>query len=82
MSKLIGHSNHTQSQRLLAYLKLHGSITQLEALSDLGIMRLASRVADLKKQGHKIDGSMATVRNRYGESCRVKKYRLGDEANE
>lgn len=79
MSKLIGNSNPTQSERLLNYLKTHGSITQLEALNELGIMRLASRVTDLKKQGHRIEGRMARVENRYGESCRVKQYRLGDE---
>ena len=45
------HSNLTQNQRILDYLDSHGSITQLEALNELGIMRLASRISDLRKRG-------------------------------
>ena len=41
----------TQSDRVLDYIKEFGSITQLDAIRDLGIMRLASRVSDLKKSG-------------------------------
>ena len=41
----------TQSERIVRHLREHGSITSLEALEDYGIMRLASRVADLKKAG-------------------------------
>ena len=32
----------TQSERVLDYIKEFGSITQLDAIRDLGIMRLAS----------------------------------------
>ncbi len=70
------NSNLTQNQRLLDYLDAHGSVTQLEALNKLGIMRLASRVSDLKRRGYKIDGKMDTVTNRYGEKCRVKRYSI------
>lgn len=40
-----------QNERVLNYIKEFGSITQLDAIRDLGIMRLASRVSDLKKRG-------------------------------
>lgn len=73
------HSNLTQNQRLLDYLDIHGSVTQIEALNKLGIMRLASRVSDLRKKGYQIDGKMDIVTNRYGEKCRVKRYSLGRE---
>ena len=73
------HSNPTQNQRILDYLDSHGSITQLEALNCLGIMRLASRISDLRKHGYKIDSKMDTVQNRYGENCRVKRYSLRKE---
>lgn len=39
----------TQSERIVRHLEAFGSITSLEAMSDYGIMRLASRVSDLKK---------------------------------
>lgn len=70
------HSNLTQNQRILDYLDSHGSITQLEALSQLGIMRLASRISDLRKRGYMIESKMDTVHNRYGEKCRVKRYTI------
>lgn len=42
----------TQNEKVLDYMERFGSITQIEALSDLGIMRLASRINDLKKKGY------------------------------
>lgn len=73
------HSNLTQNQRLLDYLASHGSVTQIEALNKLGIMRLASRVSDLRKKGYQIDSKMDMVTNRYGEKCRIKRYSLRKE---
>lgn len=72
-------SNPTQAQRVLDYMEKHGSITQIEALSELGILRLASRISDLKKRGYKIDGKMVKGKNRYGEEFRVKQYSIGGE---
>lgn len=73
------HSKPTQNQRILDYISEFGSITQLEALQDLGVMRLASRISDLKRQGYNITSSIDVVNNRYGEKCRVKRYSLIDE---
>ena len=70
------NSNPTQAERVLAYIAEHGSVTQFEALKDLGVMRLASRVSELRKNGHKIESRMVKVENRYGETCRVKRYSL------
>lgn len=69
----------TQCERLLDYLNTHDSITQMEALNELGIFRLASRISDLKRQGYIIDRKMIVVQNRYGESCCVAEYRLGGD---
>lgn len=70
------NSRPTQAQRILQYIEDFGSITQFEALKDLGVMRLASRVSELKKNGYPITGKMDTVYNRYGEKCNVKRYSL------
>lgn len=70
----MSNSNPTQAQRVLDYIAEHGSITQFEALSELGVMRLASRISELKKRGHKITSQIVKVENRYGETCRVKRY--------
>lgn len=66
----------TQNDRILDYMSRFGSITQLEALQDLGIMRLASRISDLKSLGYPIVSEMETVKNRFGEKCSVKRYRM------
>lgn len=74
-------SKVTQAQRVLDYMDTFGSITQLEALKDLGVMRLASRISDLKKQGHPILSETITVRNRFEEDCYIKRYSLRGEQN-
>lgn len=63
-----------QTERVLDYIRTFGSITQLEALQDLGIMRLASRISDLKREGFDIVGEKEAVTNRYGEKCYIKRY--------
>lgn len=77
-------ANHkpTQNQRILDYINEFGSITQLEALRDLGVMRLASRISDLRKRGYPITSTVEPVKNRWGESCYIKRYSLqeGDAA--
>jgi len=69
-------SKATQAERILGYIEEFGSITQIEALRDLGVMRLASRISDLKKQGVPIKSDVETVKNRFGENCYIKRYSL------
>lgn len=69
-------SKATQAQRVLDYMDTFGSITQLEALKDLGVMRLASRISDLKKQGYPITSDVVAVKNRFDEDCYIKRYKL------
>ena len=45
------HKRPTQRQRVLDYIRDFGSITSYEANKDLGVTRLASRIAELKKMG-------------------------------
>lgn len=74
-------NNMTQADRVLDYMTGEGSITQIEALRELGVMRLASRIADLRKQGFDIVSKTVPVMNRYGEVCHVKSYSLRDEVD-
>lgn len=73
-------SKATQAERIRQYMEDFGSITQLEALNDLGCMRLASRISDLKKKGIPIKSEVIAVKNRYQEDCYIKRYSLGGEA--
>ena len=66
-----------QTDRVLAYIREFGSISQLEALRDLGVMRLASRISDLRRQGEDIVSWREAVKNRYGEKCYIKRYGIG-----
>ena len=70
------HKRPTQAARIIDYMEEFGSITQYEALRDLGVMRLASRISELRKRGHEITGEMVIVENRWGEPCPVKRYSL------
>lgn len=72
-------SKPTQNQRILDYMDENGWITQLEAIRELGVMRLASRVSDMRKRGYKITSEMIPVKNRYGETCHIKRYRMMEE---
>ena len=69
----------TQNDRIIRYMTIHGSITAIEALNELGIMRLASRISDLKSQGYAIDRKMVKVRNRYNEECYIARYTFTNE---
>lgn len=71
-----GTTKMTQCEKIIRHLRDHGSITTLEAINEYGILRLASRVNDLKRRGYNIVGETKTGRNRYGEKTSFKVYRL------
>lgn len=66
----------TQCERILKYMHDFGSINPLEAMADLGVMRLGARIYDLKKNGHPITRKMVKKKNRYGEPVSFAEYRL------
>lgn len=71
----------TQTERLLDYLKQHGSITKVEAWTELGIWNSGGRIFDLKRPPYycNIRTDMINVRNRFKENCRVGRYVLDRE---
>lgn len=66
----------TQTERILDYLTKYKSITQLEAVRDLGCYRLSARIADLKKEGYTFETDTVTAKNRFGDSCTFSRYKL------
>ena len=66
----------TQCEKILAYMQQFGSITPLEAVADLGCMRLAARIADLNDAGHAIGRRMKTSQNRFGQNVTYAEYYL------
>ena len=69
----------TQCERIIDYINTFGSITTLEAFTDLGITRLASRIHDLTEDGFEFEREMITSKNRYGEIVHYKRYSLKRE---
>ena len=72
------HTKPTQAQRIIDYIREFGSITQYEAFFDLGVMRLASRISELRKNGYNIISTTEARKNRFGEKCHIKRYYEGE----
>lgn len=70
----------TQCEKVLRHLRDFGSITTMDAFIEYGITRLASRVYDLRREGHDIEGKFETSLNRYGEKVTYCRYRLKGES--
>lgn len=45
----------TQRNKILEHMIVHGSITPLEALENIGCFRLGARIFELRKRGYIID---------------------------
>ena len=68
----------SQTDRVLERLR-KAPLTQLEALTELGVMRLGARILELREAGHKIETETVEVATRIaGETARVARYRLQD----
>ncbi len=65
----------TQNERIMRHLHDFGSITSSEAFTEYGILRLASRVHELRKSNNIIGQSVA-AKNRYGETVHYTRYTL------
>ena len=66
----------TQKQRILEYINKFGSITSLEAYSELGITQLGARLDQLKREGYMFSTEIEKGKNRFGEDTQYKRYRL------
>lgn len=66
----------TQCDKILAYIRKHGSITPLDALREFNCMRLASRMSDLKARGYNVKSKMETAKNKNGEPVSYARYTI------
>lgn len=65
-----------QCRDILQWLDDFGSITPMEAMFELGIMRLAARIFDIRsKLGIEIGDEIVSDVNRRGEPVHYKKYK-------
>lgn len=66
----------TQCEMILKHMEECGTITSWEAMQEYNVIRLASRITDLKKAGYPIRREMVTLKNRYGETVTFARYSL------
>ena len=66
----------TQCEKILAHMRSRGSITSMEVMQEHGIMRLASRISELREAGFAIAKQTIKGKNRYGEHISYAAYRL------
>lgn len=66
----------TQGEKVLEYMKKHGSITTMEAFMHFGITRLSARVFELREKGYMINSDPVKVKTRDGEKVTVARYTL------
>lgn len=64
----------TQNPMIIEYMMKYGSITPLQAMQDLGCMRLASRISEIEKMGFVIGRETINVKNRFGRTTPVRRY--------
>lgn len=75
MSEKITTTTKTgQRVRIMRHLRKYGTLTALEAITLYGIMRVSSRISELKARGEPIVTVMKKGRNRYGEPIRYAEY--------
>ncbi len=64
----------TQKVDVLEHLNTYGSLTRLEAFTELGIAELSSRIGELEKEGFVVPRETIEVFARNGRKCRVTRY--------
>jgi glycerol-3-phosphate responsive antiterminator len=78
MENVMSNENQrpTQCQKILRHLNDYGKISSLEAVLEYGIMRLASRMHELKKRGIEFTVELVNGLNRYQEPVRYAVYSI------
>lgn len=66
----------TQHKRIMRHLRKYGTLTSMEAISLYGIMKLSTRISELRARGERIETVMRKGLNRYGEPVRYAEYHL------
>lgn len=71
----------TQEQRVLDYIREHGSITSMQAFADLQITRLSARIFNLRERGFNIENVSHTYKNGQGTTTTYTEYVLIEDEN-
>ena len=64
-----------QQFQILSFICMNGSITPMDAYSELWITKLATRVSEMKAMGIRFDQAYESRKNRFGKTVRFMRYR-------
>ena len=69
--------NHltVQQKLILDYIAAFGSISPMEAFSDLGITKLSTRISEMRMLGIQFEQNFEGRENRFGKKVRFMRYR-------
>lgn len=74
--------NPTQADRILDYINKFGSITSMQAYTNLGISQLGARIFELKKLGYLFSKERIKTKNHLGKNTYYDKYKIVGYRNE
>ena len=66
----------TQKEMILKWMQTFGEITPIDALRDIGCLRLAARISDLRRDGYAIKSRIVSDKGRLGNTVHYAAYRL------
>lgn len=66
----------TQKEEVLNYLMENSSMTRIEAMTELHILNVTARIADLRKEGYNIKATLIHTKNKYGRKVSYAKWSL------
>lgn len=72
----------TQHERIESYMRENGSITPMEAFTNVGCTKLATRIGEMIQAGVPIRKEMQVCQLKNGATVRFMKYFLGGTQNE
>lgn len=70
----------TQREAILQYIADFGSITPMQAFTDLGITKLATRISEMRKDGLEFNIETVRDKNRYGKTVHFARYSMRGDA--
>ena len=70
------------AQKVLAYMINNGSITGQQAIAELHMTELRSRISEIQRAGFPVKKEWESFKNKFGETVRFVRYSLpGTEAD-
>jgi hypothetical protein len=70
----LGRDEMTQNQMILEALENGEKLTPMDAIKHFGCTKLSTRIGELKREGHPINGKFVARKNRFGKIVHVQEY--------